>query len=171
MGCPATHGSKGFRGVSIFSKKKDSAVTNIPRELSMPTLSNLNISRNHTPVHTASPGIYPPQQQQQHQYQQQQQYHQPQQQQQPQSYFGSPAQHQAGPAEVAAIQSWAGAGDNVQQPQPMPPVANPMGSMWSPAGGIKFGSGPSQPGGNSGAEGQNKAPQGTWNPNAGIKFG
>lgn len=123
----------------------------------MPTLSNLNISRNHTPVHNAPPqGMY-------------------QQQAQPppaqQGYYGS-AQQPGGPVEAAAIQSWAGAGDNVQQPQPMPPVANPMGGMWTPGAGIKFGGGQPQTGGSSGTEGQGQGQnQGTWNPNSGIKFG
>lgn len=119
----------------------------------MPTLSNLNVSRNHTPVHNAHPqGIY---QQQPHQQQ---------------SHYGGMS-HQGGPVEAAAIQSWAGAGGNVQQPQPMPPVANPMGGMWKPGAGIQFGGGgPPQTGGGRGGEGQQPG-KGTWNPNSGIKFG
>lgn len=46
----------------------------------------------------------------------------------------------------------------MQQPQPV----KPMGGIWKPAMGIKFGGGP--------GEGQQGQP-GTWSPNAGIKFG
>ncbi|EGX93841.1 pH-response regulator protein palA/RIM20 [Cordyceps militaris CM01] len=125
----------------------------LEEELSMPTLSNLNISRNHTPVHNAPPqSIYqqPPAQQQ--------------------SYYGGMPQQGSGPVEAAAIQSWAGAGDNVQQPQPMPPVANPMGTMWTPGGPINFGAGLSQAGSGEGQQ-QQQQQQGTWNPSLGIKFG
>lgn len=125
----------------------------------MPTLSNLNISRNHTPVHNTAPNVY-------------QQQHQPQQHHQQGYYQQMPQQQPGGPVEAAAIQSWAGAGGSVQQPQPMPPVANPMGAVWTPAAGLKFGGGgPAQAGqSGSGSEGQPQNP-GTWNPNAGIKFG
>lgn len=66
------------------------------------------------------------------------------------------------PAE-ANIQSWAG--ETMQQPRPVQPQQNPVGGMWNPDIGIKFG-GP--PGPSSG--GQGRTP-GTWNPNSGIKFG
>ncbi|KAJ3488961.1 hypothetical protein NLG97_g6089 [Lecanicillium saksenae] len=144
---------QGFRDVAkswVAQRRMEARA--LEEELSMPTLSNLNISRNHTPVHNGPPqGMY-----QQH----------PQ-----QSYYGGMQQQQGGPVEAAAIQSWAGAGGNVQQPQPMPPVANPMGGMWTPNSGIKFGGGPSQPGSSNTGDGQQQPGQGTWNPNAGIKFG
>lgn len=117
----------------------------ISRELSMPPLSNLNLSRNHTPVHGASASLYS----------QNQQY----------MPKDGMAPHQSPPA--AAIQSWAAAGDNVQQPQPKQPPANPMGGIWSPGMDIKFGGGPS--GGQQGdGQGQQK---GVWKPGSGIKFG
>jgi programmed cell death 6-interacting protein len=72
-----------------------------------------------------------------------------------------PAVHS--PAE-ASIQSWA-VGDAVQQPQPMQPPANPMGGVWDPSVGIKFGGGGPTTGGSGG-----QAP-GTWKPGSGIKFG
>ena len=74
-----------------------------------------------------------------------------------------PAVHS--PAE-ASIQSWAGGGDAVQQPQPMQPPANPMGGVWDPSMGIKFsGGGGAAPGASGGQA------SGTWNPTSGIKFG
>lgn len=99
------------------------------RELNMPPLSNLNISRNQTPVHAAG-------------------------------NFGGAPQTYNQPAE-AAIQSWAGSGEGVQQPQPMQPPANP--SMWNPSMGISFGGPPSS--------GQGQDGPGTWKPGSGIRFG
>lgn len=134
------------------------------RELSMPPLSSLNLSRNHTPAHSPAATAYQPGQH---------------------SYFAAelPAQPAGGlpspqrqqpaarhavqsPAE-ATIQSWAG-GEAVQQPQPVGPPANPMGGIWNPAMGIKFGGG-GGPGPD--GQGQGQGQGGTWNPNGGIKFG
>ncbi|KAM0744259.1 hypothetical protein ACQRIT_001573 [Beauveria bassiana] len=152
---------QGFRDVArswVAQRRMEARA--LEEELNMPTLSNLNISRNHTPVHNAPPQSMYQQQEAQSMYQQQPQH----------QAYSSGMPQQGGPGEAAAIQSWAGAGGNVQQPQPMPPVANPMGGMWAPGAGIKFGAGQSQAGGGGGGEGQQPAP-GTWNPNSGIKFG
>lgn len=134
------------------------------RELSMPPLSNLNLSRNHTPLQSPAAAGY--------------------QQSQP-SYFAPehvaqqhPSSPQRQPVHVArqsisspveaSIQSWAG--DTVQQPQPVAPQANPMTTMWNPAMGIKFGaSGPPPQGNDRGQQGGGGSA--TWNPGSGIKFG
>ncbi|ODA76182.1 hypothetical protein RJ55_08465 [Drechmeria coniospora] len=132
-------------------------------ELSMPPLSNLDLSHNHggqsplmatyAPNQQANLVSDPTQQQ-------------PQQQQQ----FARGPLPQPGTASAAispaeeSIQSWATAGHQVQQMQAaVSQPANPTGGMWSPAMGIKFGGeGPRQ--GTAGGSG-------TWNPDGGIKFG
>jgi programmed cell death 6-interacting protein len=92
------------------------------------------------------------------------------------AYFGSqpaaptpPRQQVHSPAE-AHIQSWASAGETVA-PQPQPPRANPMQTIWNQDLPIKF----SAPGRSSGANPApppaNKPPPGTWDPNNGIRFG
>ncbi|KAK2601857.1 pH-response regulator protein palA/rim20 [Conoideocrella luteorostrata] len=156
----------------------------LEEELSMPPLSTLNLSRNHTPLQ--SPAAMPYQQSQS-------------------SYFApepmatqqhpnpharvhahphaqpiSPQQQPIATARQsisshaeASIQSWA-AGDTVQQPQPLAPQANPMSSMWNPAMGIKFNSGGGGGGGpppTTGRSSQQGSGSGTWNPSSGIKFG
>ncbi|EWZ89268.1 pH-response regulator protein palA/rim20 [Fusarium oxysporum] len=109
----------------------------LEEEINMPTLSNLNISHQQPPAQSPMP----PHQDPSHSYAPP---HQP-----PQ-----PVQSSA----QANIQSW---GETVQQPKPVQPT--PVGAMWTPGMGIKFGQ-------SSGSSGQPPAP-GTWNPNSGIKFG
>lgn len=114
----------------------------LTREINMPPLSNLSISHQATPVQSPVP--------------QQEQY--------APSPVPMPVPMQV-PVQVplsqnpaASIQSWAG--ETVQQPRPVQPQAQgpPMGGMWNPNMGIKFGTG--------------QAPKpGTWNPSSGIKFG
>ncbi|EWG50643.1 hypothetical protein FVEG_09799 [Fusarium verticillioides 7600] len=108
----------------------------LEEEINMPTLSNLNISHQQPPAQSPMPSHQDPS----HSYAPPQQPPQP---------VQSPAQ--------ANIQSW---GETVQQPKPVQPT--PVGAMWTPGMGIKFGQ--------SGGSGQPPAP-GTWNPNSGIKFG
>ncbi|OTB04228.1 hypothetical protein M426DRAFT_165189 [Hypoxylon sp. CI-4A] len=80
------------------------------------------------------------------------------------------------PAE-APIQSWAPPGETVA-PQPQPPRANPMQSVWNPGAGIKFANTPPPVGGVGGgsnvgnASQQEKKPvSGTWDRNSAIRFG
>ncbi|KAK7420562.1 pH-response regulator protein palA/rim20 [Neonectria magnoliae] len=113
----------------------------LEEEINMPPLSSLNIS--HQPTVTQSPAPRDPIPYASHPMPQ------------PQQRVQSPAE--------ASIQSWAG--ETMQQPRPVQPPQNPMGQMWNPEMGIKFG-GPPGPG----SAAQARAP-GTWNPNSGIKFG
>lgn len=132
------------------------------RELSLPPLSTLSISRS--PVHSPPATTYPTSETSYFPQQTQPQHHQPALQQQPQNPIPIPSAVQEPPPE-APIQSWAGSTVSPQQPRPMAP----MQGMWTPDMPIKFG-GPSAapvrgntPGG--------KQPSGTWDPNSGIKFG
>ncbi|KAG5929176.1 serine/threonine protein kinase prr1 [Claviceps africana] len=121
----------------------------LEEELSMPPLAALNLSRNEAPPqHGSIAGSHPPM---------------------PASCVAEePAARPplANPAE-AAIQSWAG--NNVQQPQPQPPCASSMATMWNPAMGIKFGGSGGSAQARDDAAQQGKTP-GTWNPSSGIKF-
>ncbi|KAF4981377.1 hypothetical protein FZEAL_2807 [Fusarium zealandicum] len=120
-------------------QRTENLTTDYYREINMPPLSSLNISHKATPAQSPAP----PHQEPTHSYAPPQQ----------------PPQSVQSPAE-ASIQSWAG--ETMQQPRPVQPQQAPMGGMWNPGMGIKFG-------GASGGSGQ--PPSGTWNPNAGIKFG
>jgi programmed cell death 6-interacting protein len=134
-------------------------------EIFMPPLSSLSLNptqpppaQSYQPPNPTSFYIPPPQQQQQPQ---------------PQPI----RQSMPSPPAEAHIQSWA---DNVQQqqPRPMPPIA-PVATMqgaWTPDMGIKFSGLPAAPapGSNApgGRQGAAKGPgRGTWDPNAGIRFG
>jgi programmed cell death 6-interacting protein len=130
------------------------------RDMDMPSLGNLNLSHNHGSSQNAGmPGYGVPS---------------------PQTHGGHqgmpamPPPQRSGmqsPAE-ASIQSWAGGGESVQQPQPMPPPANPMGGVWEPSMGIRFGGpGGGPPGGAGAGQAQQQGPAGTWKPGSGIKFG
>lgn len=126
----------------------------------MPTLSNLNLSREHPPAYgaqavstleyeqTQAPRLAPEPS--------------------PSRQTPSMTRPVQIPAE-ATIQSWAAGG--VQQPVAVPP--NPMGGgIWNPAVGIKFGSGPgATEGPGQGQPSQGGPRGGTWDPNAGIRFG
>ncbi|KAH8714548.1 BRO1-like domain-containing protein [Ilyonectria robusta] len=112
----------------------------LEEEISMPPLANLSLSHKATPAQSPAP--------------------------QERSGYANqpmPQPQQAVHSPEASIQSWAD--ETMQQPRPVQPQQNPVGGMWNPDIGIKFG-GP--PGPSSG--GQGRAP-GTWNPNSGIKFG
>jgi len=74
----------------------------------------------------------------------------------------APAVHS--PAE-AHIQSWA---DNVAPQQPKP--TQPIQQMWAPEMGIKFTQSPG-PGAGQGTGRGGSGSGGTWDPNAGIRFG
>ncbi|KAI0130783.1 BRO1-domain-containing protein [Daldinia grandis] len=89
-----------------------------------------------------------------------------------------PRQQIQSPVE-AHIQSWVPAGETVA-PQPQPPRANPMQSVWNPGTGIKFSNSPPPAGaivgggGNTGSNNQQeKRPPvaGTWDRNSAIRFG
>ncbi|KAM4060825.1 BRO1-like domain-containing protein [Hirsutella rhossiliensis] len=156
---------QGFRDVVkgwVAQRQMDARA--LEEELSMPPLSNLNLSRNHTAARgtqAATMRSYEPTQ--------------------PPRFVPEPmSPRQAAsmqrpvqsPAE-ATIQSWAAGG--VQQPQPMAVAPNPMGgAVWSPAVGIKFGSGPETTEGQGQGQGQPSKGGplgGTWDPSAGIRFG
>jgi programmed cell death 6-interacting protein len=114
----------------------------------MPSLGNLNLSHKHAQAQghpVANYGSPMPQQ----------------------GHPGMPRPAVHSPA-AASIQSWAGGGEAVQQPQPVQPPANPMGGVWDPSMGIKFASGGSASGA---AGGGQSSGSGTWNPASGIKFG
>ncbi|PHH92967.1 hypothetical protein CDD83_3125 [Cordyceps sp. RAO-2017] len=151
---------QGFRDVvKGWATQRQMDARALEEELSMPTLSNLNLSHNHTPMHSppATASGYEPNQQP--------------------FYAAESVSPQQAPTlqrplqrtAEATIQSWAAGG--AQNPQSMPSVANPQGGgVWNPAMGIKFGSGERPEG-----QGQAQPPGGprtsTWDPNAGIRFG
>lgn len=150
------------RALEEYVAKEESVglvLTDVYREINMPPLSSLNISHKPTPVQSPmpphqEPAHYapPPHQEPAHSYAPPE----------PARSYASPPPPQPvqSPAE-ASIQSWAG--ETMQQPRPVQPQQAPMGAMWNPGMGIKFG-------GSAGGSGQPPAP-GTWNPNSGIKFG
>ncbi|KEY74584.1 hypothetical protein S7711_05016 [Stachybotrys chartarum IBT 7711] len=159
---------QGFRDVvKGWAAQRRMEARALEEELNMPPLSNLNLSSQapQHPAYASQPQQPPPSHQPVHQ-PMHQPLHQP---------VHSTAHQPIHSPAVASIQSWAGASDyNMQQPQPMPPQANPMGrgAMWTPGMGIRFGAGGSPAPGQAG-QGAG-APQGqgsTWNPSSGIKFG
>ncbi|KAH7120210.1 BRO1-like domain-containing protein [Dactylonectria estremocensis] len=109
----------------------------LEEEINMPPLASLNIS--HQPAQAQSPAT------------------------QEQNPYANPMHHsqQSVQNPEASIQSWAG--ETMQQPRPVQPQQNPVGAMWNPEMGIKFGVPP--------GPGSGKQTPGTWNPNSGIKFG
>ncbi|EEU44046.1 uncharacterized protein NECHADRAFT_98498 [Fusarium vanettenii 77-13-4] len=150
----------GFRDVIVgWVAQRRMEARALEEEINMPPLSSLNISHKSTPIQSPmpphqEPAHYapPPHREPVHSYAPPE----------PARSYASPPPPQPvqSPAE-ASIQSWAG--ETMQQPRPVQPQQAPMGAMWNPGMGIKFG-------GPTGGSGQPPAP-GTWNPNSGIKFG
>lgn len=83
-----------------------------------------------------------------------------------QSAASPPRQQVHSPAE-AQIQSWAPIGETVA-PQPHQPRANPVQHIWNQEMPLKFSG---SPGSSMAGPAPNKPPSGTWDPNAGIRFG
>ncbi|RDA94578.1 hypothetical protein CP533_2428 [Ophiocordyceps camponoti-saundersi (nom. inval.)] len=162
---------QGFRDVAKgWAAERRMDAHGLEGELSMPPLSSLSISRDvTTPLHSPQPAsmAYETNQQQQQSY-----------------YAPEPLTPQHAPlpqrpsqsAAEATIQSWAAQ----SMPMPMPPQqpnAGPRG-VWNPGMGIKFGGGGplDAQGQGQGQQQQQQQPQppprgGTWDPNAGIRFG
>lgn len=167
----------GFRdGARNFVAERRHEARMLEDELSMPPLSNLNLGgqqeRVQQPVQpTSSSSGWNGGTGYQDQLQQSQQT----------SFLPPPnpsRQQIQSPAE-AHIQSWVPAGETVA-PQPQPPRANPMQSVWSPGTGIKFANTPPPTGAAAGGGGnigsnaqQEKRPPvaGTWDRNSAIRFG
>ncbi|KAI2467768.1 BRO1-domain-containing protein [Annulohypoxylon bovei var. microspora] len=163
----------GFRdGARNFVADRRHEARMFEDELNMPPLGNLSLGgqQSHIPqsVPSASSSSYGLDDGTSYQGQRQQQ---------PQNPFMpapmQPRQQVQSPPE-ARIQSWAPAGETVA-PQPQPPRANPMQSVWNPGAGIKFASTPpvadGGEGGGSNTQQDKRGISGTWDRNSTIRFG
>lgn len=146
---------QGFRDVvSGWAAQRRIDARALEEELSMPPLSNLNISHNPQPpsmaYETSPQGFYAPE---------------------PLTPQHAPSpQRPSHSAAEATIQSWAVGG---MQPQPQQPAPS-SGSRgtWNAAVGIKFGGGGPEPTEGQGqGQGQGQSRGAMWDPNSGIRFG
>ncbi|KAI3328073.1 pH-response regulator protein palA/RIM20 [Xylariaceae sp. AK1471] len=137
-------------------------------ELNMPPLNNLSLGQQKHALPPAATGSWNGAPNYQHHPQPQVQaesaYHGG------QSAVASPPRQQVHSPAEAHIQSWVPAGETVS-PQPQQLRANPMQHIWNQEMPLKFSNSSGSSGATPAPPHGSKPPSGTWDPNAGIRFG